>query len=373
MNQTLLFILVVFSVMTAVLIVSYIFYKKSVVLVMSMIVINMAGIAAIMGYIVALHGFKHLAWCIPVVALISVINFSLMHKHLSKPVLELKDDIVLKLSEGDLTFQFNDRLICKKNEFGEIARALTSMMKKIRMIVFELQKISAHIDQSSQQQHLTAMGISTSASEQAASTEEISASIEEIASTNHQNLKDAEETAALSVSASQSMKLMGESAGQNMEMIQRIIDKIRIINDIAFQTNLLALNAAVEAARAGEAGRGFAVVANEVRLLAENTKAAAGEIHHLSDETISKSSETFQFIQQLMQEIERTTQLVQHIGTASMEQTAGTDQVNIALQNLNQVTQANAASSEELAANSEELTQQSEKLNALIRFFKTGN
>jgi methyl-accepting chemotaxis protein len=372
MNDTLLFILVVILVMTTVAIVSYIFYKNSVVLIMSLIVINMSGITALMAYIVALHGFKHLSWCIPVVGIISVVNFYLMHKHLSKPVLKLKDDIVFKLSEGDLDFNFDERLISKKNEFGEIARALTGMKKKIQLIVLEIKKISAHIDLSSHQQSQTASGISSSASEQAASTEEISASIEEISSTNHQNLKDAEETAAISTSASKSMKNMGESARQNLEMIQHIIDKIKIINDIAFQTNLLALNAAVEAARAGEAGRGFAVVANEVRLLAENTKSAAGEIRQLSDETINQSTETFNFIKQLLEEIERTTQLVQHIGTASIEQTAGTDQVNMALQNLNQVTQSNAASAEELAANSEELTQQSEKLNTLIRFFKTG-
>ncbi|MBN2806263.1 MAG: hypothetical protein JXR22_06355 [Prolixibacteraceae bacterium] len=372
MNETFLFILVVLAVMFAVFVASYIFYKKSVVLIMSLIVINMAGIAAIMGYIVALYGFKHLVWCIPLVAIISVVNFYLMHKHLSKPVINLMGDIVNKLSEGDLVFNFDERLMNKKNEFGEIARALTTMKKKIQQIVFEIKKISIHIDQSSHQQHQTAMGISTSASEQAASTEEISASIEEISSANHQNLKDAEETVAISSSASNSMKKMGESANDNLMMIQHIIEKIRIINDIAFQTNLLALNAAVEAARAGEAGRGFAVVANEVRLLAENTKSAATEIHQLSDETIRQSKDTFDYTTQLIDEIERTTLLVQHIGTASYEQTAGTDQVNLALQNLNQVTQANAASSEELAANSEELTRQAEKLNVLMHFFKTG-
>ncbi|MFA9390103.1 MAG: methyl-accepting chemotaxis protein [Prolixibacteraceae bacterium] len=373
MSNILSFTIVVFTVMITVMIVSYFFYKKSVVFIMGLIVINMAGLTAILAYIVAIKGFSELKWIIPLVGVLSVFNFYMMHRHLSKPVVSLMRDIVDKLSEGQLDFSFDENIIAKKNEFGQIAKALSRMRSKLMLIVFEIQKISNNIDLSSKQQNQAAMGISTSASEQASSTEEISATIEEISATNHQNSQNANDTAALSKSASQSMKKMGEASTANVKSINDIIEKIQVINDIAYQTNILALNAAVEAARAGDAGRGFAVVAKEVRSLAENSKKAADEIKILSEITIKQTNDTFNLVNRLLIEINQTTSLVDHISIASLEQSSGTDQINNAIQNLNQVTQENAASAEELAASSEELTNQSESLNDLIKFFKTGN
>lgn len=371
MNEILGFVLIVLAVMLTVFIASYIYYKKSVVLIMGLIATNMAGLTAIFAYVIAIKGMGQLIWVIPVVGLVSVFNFYMMHRHLSQPVVSLMKDIVNKLSEGELDFNFDERILAKKNEFGEIARALSRMRTKLMLIVFEIKKISGNIDLSSRQQSQAAIAISTSASEQASSTEEISATIEEISSTNHQNSQNARDTADLSKSASQSMKKMGEASSLNVKSINDIIQKIQVINDIAYQTNILALNAAVEAARAGDAGRGFAVVANEVRSLAENSKKAADEIKALSEVTINQTRETFELVKQLLSEIDRTTLLVDHISIASLEQTTGTDQINNAIQNLNQVTQENAASAEELAASSEELTNQSQSLNDLIKFFKT--
>lgn len=370
MGEILGFILIVFGVMISVFISSYIFFKKSVVLVMGLIATNIAGLTAIMAYIIAIKGLGQLLWVIPTIGIVSVFNFLMMQKYLSKPIISLKEDIVGKLSNGDLDFNFDENILAKGNEFGEIARALSRMRKQLILIVSEIQKISQTIDISSQQQSESAIFFATGANEQASSTEEISATIEEISATNHQNAANAQRTADLSKSASNNMDGMEVLIENTVKSVNNIIEKIQIVNDIAYQTNILALNASVEAARAGEAGRGFAVVANEVRSLAENSKLAADEIKTMSSLTIKQTHESELFVKKLVSEIEKTSDLVANISIASLEQSAGSDQINNAIQNLNQVSQQNAAAAEELASSSEELSNQSKNLIDAIQFFK---
>lgn len=364
------FILIVFGVMISVFISSYLFFKKSVVLIMGLIATNIAGLTAIMAYIIAVKGLGQLIWVIPVIGIVSVFNFSMMQKHLSKPIISLKNDIVGKLSNGELDFNFDEKILAKTNEFGEIARALSRMRKQLMLIVGEIQKISHVIDFSSQQQSESAILFSTGANEQASATEEISATLEEISATNHQNASNAQQTANLSKSAAKNMDGMENLIESTVLSINNIIEKIQIVNDIAYQTNILALNASVEAARAGDAGKGFAVVANEVRSLAENSKRAADEIKKLSGTTINQTQKSEAFVKQLVTEIEATSNLVENISIASLEQTAGTDQINTAIQNLNSVSQQNAAAAEDLAASSEELSNQAKNLLEAMQFFK---
>ena len=165
----------------------------------------------------------------------------------------------------------------------------------------------------------------------------------------------AQKSAQMSQSANKDMEEMRQVIQKSVISISNIIEKINVINDIAYETNILALNASVEAARAGDAGKGFAVVANEVRSLAEKSKQAAYEIEALSSKTINESNSSKEFISKLSVDFKETTELVKQISIASVEQSNGTDQINSTIQSLNQVSQQNAASSEELAASSEGL------------------
>jgi methyl-accepting chemotaxis protein len=371
MNEFTSFTLVVLCVMVVVFIGSRMYYKKSVVFKMGLILTNMSGLVAILSFYIATHGFIHLSWCIPLVIVISFINFYAMHVTLKTPVAKLKRDIVDNLTNGNLAFVFDMKVLNRTDEFGEMARSLDHMKESLTETVEEIQKVAEQITMSANQQSEAATLISSGANEQASTTEEISATIEEITSNNHMNAENAKRTADISKKTAQTMKEMSIAAHRSLDAIDNIIKRINIVNDIAYQTNILALNASVEAARAGEHGKGFAVVANEVRSLAESSKDAATQIQDLSDETIVITRESEGMVQILLQDIEKIATLISSISVSTSEQTNGTDQINTAIMQLNDVTQQNAASSEELASSAEELASQSEHLYDMTRYFRT--
>jgi len=165
--------------------------------------------------------------------------------------------------------------------------------------------------------------------------------------------------------------------GSINESSKKIVDIIAVIDGIAFQTNILALNAAVEAARAGEQGRGFAVVAGEVRNLAQRSAGAAKEIKALIDDSVSKVAAGAKQVDragatmgEIVRSIEHVTGIIADIAHASEEQSAGIEQVNSAIVDMDGVTQQNAALVEEAAAAAESMQEQAERLAQVVSTFK---
>jgi methyl-accepting chemotaxis protein len=273
------------------------------------------------------------------------------------------------IADGDLTSIID---LDQKDEIGVLASSLNNMSGKLKEIMENIISSSRDVSQGGDELKNLAMNISSGASEQASSSEEVASAIEEMAANIKQNTENASETSTIAESVAESAKISGEVVKEAVESIKKISEKIEVIDGIARQTNMLALNAAIEAARAGEHGKGFAVVASEVRKLAENSQKAAIEIMDLSSHTVTKAVDAGQRLEKLVPEIIKTSDLIKEISSASSEQERGVDQMNIAINQLNEIVQTNASSSEEMAATSEELNAKSEFMLQTVSFFQIG-
>jgi len=279
--------------------------------------------------------------------------------------LEQKARLAGAIANGDLTVDV--QLASDQDQLG---KALQTMAGVLNDVIQQVMVASENVAAGSQALAASSQEMSQGATEQSASAEEASSSIEEMTANIRQNTENAMQTEKIAVQSAQEAEQGGEAVADTVSAMKEIADKIIIIEEIARQTNLLALNAAIEAARAGEHGKGFAVVAAEVRKLAERSQSAAGEINSLSVSSVEVAELAGKMLDNIVPNIQKTSELVQEIAAASREQDAGAEQINNSIQQLDKVIQQNAASTEEMASTSEELNSQSDQLREMMGFFK---
>jgi methyl-accepting chemotaxis protein len=275
---------------------------------------------------------------------------------------------VLKaVEDGDLTQTITKEF---RGQYDDMREATNNTAAKLAQTVAEVSGATDQLTRAADQISRASQSLSQAASEQAASVEQTSSSIEEMGSSIAQNSDNAKVTDGIASKAAADASEGGSAVQETVAAMKEIAAKIAIIDDIAFQTNMLALNATIEAARAGEHGKGFAVVATEVGKLAERSQVAAQEIGQLAGDSVRTAEHAGTLLQEIVPSIGKTSGLVQEIAAASAEQTAGVAQIGQAMTQMNQLTQQNASSSEELAATSEEMMSQTTNLQQLMRFFK---
>jgi methyl-accepting chemotaxis protein len=289
-------------------------------------------------------------------------------RSITRPLLDIVQ-AAERIAQGDLRRTVE---VTQNDETGKLQAAMRQMVEKLTRVISEVRTASTALAAASEQMSSTSQSLAQGTSEQAASIEETTSSLEEMSASITQNADNSRQTERVAMQGMVEAEESGKAMVETVAVMKGIVQKISIIEEIAYQTNLLALNAAIEAARAGDQGRGFAVVATEVRKLAERSQAASQEIGALADTSMKVAERSGVRLGELVPAIRKTSELVQEVAAACREQSSGVAQINQAVGTVDQVTQRNASGAEELASTAEELSAQAEALHDLMSFFNVG-
>ena len=313
---------------------------------------------------------------VPLAGMFAVLSY----RTVVMPLERARQDIE-RMSSGDLTGRIATR---GADELSNLMQSLRVLQISVKLLVGQIKQSTELVNLGAKEIAAGNADLSARTESQASSLEETASSMEELTGTVKQNAEHAHHASKLVMStadiAANGGKVVGrvvDTMASIKESSKKIADIIGVIDGIAFQTNILALNAAVEAARAGEQGRGFAVVASEVRNLAQRSAGAAKEIKTLIQDSVEQVEAGRKLVDEAgeaMDDIVTSVQLVADIisgtATASQEQSAGIEQINQAVGQMDEMTQQNAALVEQAAAAAESLQDQAARLTELVGTFK---
>ena len=274
---------------------------------------------------------------------------------------------ITAIANGDLNKEIDDK---GKDEIATVMVSVKQLQTDLIEVVTGLNNLSSNLTSYAQEMDQATAQVSENTTEQASSVQETSSAMQEMAASIRQNAESASESDQRANSLSEDAATCSQAMEKTASSMKDIAEKIMVVEEITRKIELLALNASVEAARAGEHGKGFAVVASEVSKLAELSKQAAGDIQLSSAEGKELSETTNKMLSELLPEIEKTRDLVQGISAASGEQSTGANQINSAMQSLDEAIQGNASASSQLAKTAQTVSDLAPELKGLVAFFQ---
>ena len=290
-------------------------------------------------------------------------------------------EAVRAATQGDLSRRLDTGL--DSAELRSMAEGINSLLESMSAMVQEIQRTSEQVTRAAEEISAGNQNLSQRTEEQSSSLEETASSMEEMTTTVKQNADNASQANQLALAAREQAEKGGVIVNQAITAMseinqssRKIADIIGVIDEIAFQTNLLALNAAVEAARAGEQGRGFAVVASEVRSLAGRSATAAKEIKGLIQDSVRKVedgsmrvTQSGHTLEEIVASVKKVSDIVAEIAAASREQSAGIEQVNRAVMQMDELTQQNATLVEQATTSARNMAGLTQSLNqSMVRY-----
>lgn len=324
-----------------------------------------------------------LQWAMLVGFLLSLLALTLIFQKISSGIskpLGAALNVAKVVSSGDLRSRISSE---SGDETGQLMAALAEMNQNLQTTVSTIRASTETIHHGSQEIATGNADLSARTENQAASLQETASSMERLTGTVRRNAEHArqannmvQEASELALRGGQVVGEVVSTMGAIRESSGKIVDIIAVIDSIAFQTNILALNAAVEAARAGEQGRGFAVVAAEVRTLAQRSATAAREIKQLIADSVGKVEQGSGLVDragktmdEIVGSVNHVVGIIAEISSASNEQSAGLEQINLAISSMDEMTQQNAALVEQAAAAAESMEQQAAMLAEAVDVF----
>jgi methyl-accepting chemotaxis protein len=314
-----------------------------------------------------------------IAAFVTVLLFAVA-RLVGRPLAELTQASE-RIAAGDLSVRL---ATTREDDIGRLMIAIDGIATGLARIVTQVRSASADMSDGTGRIAAGSSDISLRIATQASSLEETAASMEQITSTVQQNAANTAQADQLVASASEAARAGGEAVGRVVATMgeidasaRKISDITSVIEGIAFQTNILALNAAVEAARAGEHGRGFAVVASEVRALAQRSSAAVKEIEALIAESVGRVADGYRIAEEargtmngIVERVARVNAIIGEISVASREQSCGIELVNLAVAQIGEATQQNAALVGEAEQSTAGLLEQAEQLSRAVSVFR---
>ncbi|MFC3284830.1 methyl-accepting chemotaxis protein [Litchfieldella rifensis] len=309
------------------------------------------------------------------IALVGPLKMSRAIRQLTHRIREITE------GDGDLTARIdsrrNDEIAELANQFNVFVARIDKTLQSVRTSTRSVHGASSEIAKSSQELASRTEQAASNLQQTSASMEEVTATVNNTSDAAQQANQLVQSTAEVARQGHQAMRQVENTMDEISTSASQIKEIITLIDGIAFQTNILALNASVEAARAGEHGRGFAVVAQEVRTLASRSSDASRDIRELIDTSVARTQSgaslvksTGKTMQEIVESIERVTEVIADISTGAKEQSQGIGQVNTAVTELDSMTQHNAAMVEQTSSAADEMREQVERLNALIASFR---